>query len=270
MNSVPVLAAMCGAAQASGIRLEENSMDSDAVVIWSVLWAGRMRNNQAVYQHYRHRDRPVIIVDVGSLHRGHTWKVAVNNLTAAGYYGHDRDLDPDRPRKLNLVLGAPRRRRPEILLAAQHNRSLQAAGLGSMESWVRQQVNRLRQHSDRPVTVRPHPRSPLDWRRLQDLPGVQLESPHRVAGTYDDFDLGFTYHAMVNHNSGVGIRAALAGCAPIVDNTSLAAPVAISISDLERDYDVDRQDWLISISHTEYTIEELAQGTWLKRLSAKL
>ncbi len=40
-NSGPVMAAMLESLHGAGIRPEENSMTSDAVIIWSVLWSGR-------------------------------------------------------------------------------------------------------------------------------------------------------------------------------------------------------------------------------------
>ena len=81
--------------QARGFKTEENSMNSDAAVIWSVLWHGRMARNELVYRHYRNQNKPVIIVEVGALYRGTTWKISLNNVTADGYYGHTEKLDLD-------------------------------------------------------------------------------------------------------------------------------------------------------------------------------
>ena len=66
-NSGPVMAAMLESLRYAGIGTEENSMTSDAVIIWSVLWSGRMIKNLDVYQHYRNLGRPVIVIDIGSL-----------------------------------------------------------------------------------------------------------------------------------------------------------------------------------------------------------
>jgi hypothetical protein len=71
---------------------------------------------------------------------------------------------------------------------------------------------------------------------------------------------------MVNYNSGPGIQAALAGTRPIVDQTSLAWPVAINLNQIDQPYNIDRDQWLIEICHTEYTIKEIQQGLWLQRL----
>ena len=270
-NSGPVMRAMLDSLHTAGINTQENSWDADAVIIWSVLWAGRMAANQAVWSHYRSLGRPVIIIDVGALYRGETWKIAINSVTATGYYGHQENLDWDRPRKLGISLAINVSRNPRIVIAAQHARSQQVVGLVSMEGWIINQVERLRAVTDRPIVVRPHPRSPLDSAGLVHLPqDVIIERPQKIANTYDNYNLAFDCHAMVNHNSGPGIQAALAGTRPIVDSTSLAHPVSINLQDIEQSYTIDRDQWLVEICHTEYTVEEIQQGLWLRRLDTQL
>lgn len=243
-------------------------MSADAAVIWSVLWNGRMQANQAVYNHYRAQNKPVIIVEVGALYRGHTWKIAVNNITSAGYYGHTENLDWDRPAKLNISLAVQLRHSDEIVIAAQHPRSLQTASIANMTQWVEQQISRVQAVTDRPIVVRPHPRARLD---LANLPaGVALVQPQKLINTYDSYDMHYRCHAVVNYNSGPGIQAAIAGCRPVVDQSSLAAPVGVDLQNIEQPYDVDRTQWLVEICHTEYTVEEIITGTWLNRIRLAL
>jgi hypothetical protein len=267
-NSGPVLAALLESLRQAGIGTEENSMTSDAVIIWSVLWSGRMIKNREIYQHYRSLGRPVIVIDIGSLHRGITWKVAIDNITAQGYYGHTRDLDWDRPARLGVNLGTVHRSGSHIVIAAQNSASLQVQDLHSIESWISQQIDEIRKHTDRAIRVRPHPRSPLAVSRLP--PNVTMEFPRRVPNTYDSFDMQFDCHAIVNYNSGPGIQAAVQGVRPMVHSSSLAYPVSVSIQDIERPYDINRDQWLVEICHTEYTVEEISQGTGLKRLLDRL
>jgi hypothetical protein len=271
LNSVPVVQAMLASLRNAGHVVEENSWDSDAAIIWSVLWSGRMSANQAVWSHYRQQSRPVIVVDIGALYRGETWKIAVNSITANGYYGHTENLDWDRPRRLGISLAINLSRNPRIVIAAQHARSQQVVGLVSMEGWVVQQVERLRTVTDRPIVVRPHPRSTLDPAGLIYLPkDVVIEQPQKIANTYDSYNLTFDCHAVVNYNSGPGIQAALAGTRPIVDRSSLAYPVSTTVQDIEKPYTADRDQWLVEICHTEYTLNEIKQGLWLKRLFTAL
>lgn len=268
LNSHSVMSAVLDVFQGSGILTQENSMDSDAAVIWSVLWNGRMQANQQVYEHYRAQGKPVIIVETGALYRGTTWKIAVNNITADGYYGHTVNLDWDRPRKLGISLAVTAFHRPEILIAAQHQRSLQVADLPSIEAWIYKQIVRLRSFTDRPIIVRPHPRSKLNPKLLPA--DVVFEEPHYLSNTYDSFDMHFDCHAVVNYNSGPGIQAAISGTRPIVDKSSLAYPVSVSYAELEQPYLIDRDHWLVEICHTEYTLQEIKEGLWLKRIVSVL
>ena len=268
LNSAPVIDALLRSARDEGIRIQDNSWDADAVLIWSVLWHGRMRHNQKVYEHYRRHGRPIIIAEVGALKRNHTWKIAIGNVTADGYYGHQQDLDADRPRKLGLIKSRERLPAPHVLIACQHSHSLQMAAVRDQNAWISQAVAQTRQHTDRPVIVRPHPRSPLSWRPIHS--GVTVQVPCKTPHSYDDFDLDLACHAVININSGPGIQAAIAGTPVIVDRSSLAAPMSISIQDIEHPPERDRDQWLIEISHTEYAIPEIEQGLWLKRLRSRL
>ena len=62
------------------------------------------------------------------------------------------------------------------------------------------------------------------------------------------------FDAVINYNSGPGIQAAIAGVVPVVDQTSWADGIEA------------REQWLIDICHTEYTVEEIESGTWARRI----
>jgi hypothetical protein len=263
LNSGPVLNAVLDQFHVAGIRTQENSWTADAAVIWSVLWNGRMRSNQEVYQYYRAQHKPVVIIETGALYRGRTWKISVNHVNAQGYYGHQQNLDPDRPRKLGVSLAVNFSTNPAVLITGQHNRSLQLAGV-DQEAWITDVIHRIRSVTDRPIHVRPHPRCALDWSRLPK--DIHQEQPKKLDGTYDSFNIHFDYHAVVNYNSGPGIQAAIAGARPITHESSLAHPVSVDIANIDQPYTTDRHNWLTEICHTEYTLDEIKQSLWLKRI----
>lgn len=263
LNSAPVLQALLTGLRAQGIQCQENGLDADAAIIWSVLWHGRMAPNQQIYEKYRAQHKPVVVVDVGLLCRGTTWKIALNHVNQLGYYGHTENLDQDRPAQLGVKLSSNSSTNPAILIAAQHKRSLQLVDQNP-EQWIVQQVEAIRKVSDRPVVVRPHPRSPLDLSLLGNT--ITVEQPQKIANTYDSFDINFDYHAVVNYCSSPGIQAAIAGTRPVVAACSLAFPVSVAVEDIEQPYMLDREQWLIEICHTEYTVEEIKQGSWIHRL----
>jgi len=266
-NSQPVMSAVLDCLQSRGIQTQENSMTSDSAIIWSVLWAGRMTANQAVYEHYRSQNKPVIIIEIGALYRGNTWKIAVDNITADGYYGQQNNLDWDRAKKLRISLATQLSPKPDIIVALQHDRSLQVSGI-NMQNWLNSTLEILKKSTDRPITVRPHPRCRLP---LHNLPkNVTVETPNRLPNTYDSFDMHYDCHAVVNINSGPGIQAAIAGVRPIVAPSSLAYSVGTAFADIEQPYVRDRELWLTQICHTEYTVAELQQGVWLDRIAPAL
>ncbi len=267
LNSVPVMQAMLDSLRSAGHTIEQNSMDADAAIIWSALWYGRMAPNKAVYERYRALGKPVIIVDAGALYRGETWKIALNHINRLGYYGHTENLDMDRPKKLGISLALNLSRNPAILIAAQHRFSLQLANQNH-EEWIMDQIEAIRAVSDRPIVIRPHPRSPLQIGTLNKT--ITIEKPEKIADTYDNFDMHFDYHAVVNYCSGPGIQAAISGTRPVVGVYSLAAPVSVAITDLDKTYEVNRDQWLVEICHTEYTVKEIEKGTWLSRLQSHL
>ena len=262
-NSVPVVQAILNSLRGAGHAIEQNGMDSDAAIIWSALWSGRMAPNQAVYKQYRAQGKPVIIADIGALHRGETWKIALNHINNLGYYGHTENLDMDRPRKLGISLAVNSSKNPAVLIAAQHRHSLQLTNQDH-ESWIMKQVDAIKRVSDRPIVIRPHPRSPLHLVGLDKT--VTIETPQKLMDTYDSFNMHFDYHAVINYSSGPGIQAAISGTRPVVGEYSLAFPVATTVADLNQPYLIDRDQWLVEICHTEYTVKEIEQGLWISRL----
>jgi hypothetical protein len=197
------------------------------------------------------------------LYRGNTWKISINHVNATGYYGHTQNLDLDRPRRLGVSLAINLSANPAVLIAGQHRLSHQLQGI-NQEAWITEVINKIRSVSDRPIHVRPHPRCDLNWNQLPS--NIYREQPKKLNGTYDSFNIQFDYHAVVNYNSGPGIQAAIAGARPIVHETSLAHPVSVEIGNIDQSYDTDRHQWLVEICHTEYTLDEIKQSLWLKRI----
>ena len=276
-NSKPVMEAFLNSCRAAGITPVENGHDCDAVVIWSILWNGRMVKNKRTYEHYRSLGKPVLVIDVGALEREITWKIAVNNITSEGYCGHKIKLDWDRPKKLGIIL-KNNKLNDSILIAGQHNKSLQWKGMPSLEDWTVELIHKIRKHSDRSIVVRYHPRCPyfIPPQRFKMLvmnkviKDCVLETPMQIESTYDAFNINYDYHCVVNHCSGPGINAVIAGANVLVDKKSLASPMSIKLTEIENPPKKDRDVWLVQICHTEYTVDEIEQGLWLTRLKNAL
>jgi len=268
LNSPPIFDAFEKGVKSIGHEIVNN--DEDVAVIWSVLWNGRMRNNQKIYEDYRLLGKPVIIIEVGNLKRNITWRICLNHINGLGEFANNKNLDNDRPRKLGINLKPVNKNRNEkILIATQHQKSLQWNGMPTMSTWTLQTIENIRKLTDMPILVRPHPRSPLPGIDIE-FPNVKLQQPLHLPGTYDDFDIDYNYHCVINHNSGPPIHAAIAGTPIICDKSSLAYPVSSTLEQILNPSLPDREEWLIKLTHTEWTLDEIKSGIPLKRLEENL
>ena len=264
-NSTPVFQAFAHALDVRGHEVLKHSMDADVAVIWSVLWQGRMKPNQGVWEYYRASGRPVIVLEVGGLRRGHTWRVGVNGVNGAAEFG-SQGQDRQRADALGLTLEPWTNRGDHIIIATQHYNSQQWSGQPAVQQWIQETVATIRQHSTRPIVVRSHPRASISTA----IPGVTLQSPQHISDTYDCYDFHDALDqawAVINWNSNPGIESIINGVPAFVGPTSLAAPVAnLDLSDIEAPTRPDRQQWLNDLAYTEWSVEEIAQGLPLDRL----
>ncbi len=265
LNSVPVFDAFANGVIALGHEIVESN--EDVAVIWSVLWWGRMQPNQEIYQRCVKLDKPVIIIEVGNLKRGVTWRISCQHINNFGIFGNQTNIDLDRPKKLGVsLIPNTAKRRSEILIATQHSRSLQWEGQSSMEQWIRDTIAKVKRHTSRRIVVRPHPRSQI----REKFADAVIELPRKIANSYDDFDINYNYHCVVNHNSGPAVQAAINGIPVICDSSSLAFPVAEKWENLENPQLPDRSEWFLKLTHTEWTVDEISQGIPLGRLESHL
>lgn len=261
LNSKDVFTAFEQGIRACG---HEISTDHEAIpVIWSVLWQGRMLKNKNVYFDAVKKSKPVIIIEVGNLYRGKSWRISVNNINNLGYFGNESDLDQNRINRFGIQLQQfQKNRKNEILIAAQHESSLQWQEQPPMVEWINQTVNKIKQYSDRNIVVRPHPRSFL--RGIVNSANIQM--PKKMENTYDDFDIDYNFHCVVNFNSGPAVQAAIRGIPVLCDQSSLASPVSFSIEQIESPVIPDREEWFLKLCHTEWFIDEIIQGIPIKRI----
>lgn len=265
LNSVEIFNAFSQGIHALGHT--EVTKDEDISVIWSVLWKGRMRMNRSVYESAKKQGRPVIIIEVGNLKRGLTWRICLDNINGQGEFAKEIDIDAARPKKLSVNLEKFREnRRSEILICSQLPESLQWNGMPPMETWIKQTVEQINRYTDRKIVVRPHPRS---FVRV-NIPGTQLEIPKKIIDSYDNFDIDYNYHCIINHNSGPAVQAAIFGTPVICDRSSLAYPVSDKIQNIEKIALPDREKWFLELCHTEWTKEEISMGLPLSRLLKKI
>lgn len=267
LNSAPVFAAFARGLDRHGIARCHHDLSADVAVIWSVVWAGRMQPNRAVWQLYRAQGRPVIVLEVGMLQRGHTWKIGVNGTGLSSQFSCD--LDGARIKKLGIKLAPWRTGGSDIVIFVQRSDSEQWTGQPAMPEWLDHTVHTLRNASDRRIVIRPHPRQ-----SIYHPAGTELMRPARIRGTYDAYDLDRALAqawCVVNWNSGPGCQAIINGTPAFTGPDSLAAPVAnLDWSQIESPARPDREQWLQQLCHTEWQLDEIASGVMLEQLLGRI
>ena len=269
-NSEPVFDAFEHSLRQAGHTIEHDSMHSDVAVIWSVLFNGRMSSNRPIYEYYTRTGKKVIVLEVGGIKRGTTWKVGLNGINRDAFWG-DTGNDDSRARSLGLGLKPWRKDGEYILICGQHDKSLQWRNMPSMSQWIIDTIETIQKHSKRPIIFRPHPRCPLPHIE-HEFKNVKRQEPKHIAGTYDDFDMAFDdIYCTVSWSSNPGIHSVINGVPAIVGPSSLAYDVAgHDLNLIEYTQTPDRTQWLNDYAWTEYTVEEIAAGLPLKRLTPKL
>lgn len=244
--------------ESTGQQIVTNDLDADVAVIWSVLWSGRMQKNREVFQHYRKQNKPVIVLETGVIKRNETYKISVNGTDSTASYWPRDTWQSDRHHRMLAHL-TPSRKGDKILICAQNPFSHNWPKHMTMESWVENTIDTLRQYTDRSIEIRQHPRYTLGIRK--DLWDLEVKPKFTVL---DDTDLVNVFDdcwAVVNHNSYPGIQSRLHGVNAVVDFTSLATRVSWwDLKDIEKQLPSPDEDWLQFISHTEFADDEIRNG----------
>lgn len=234
----------------------KESWTADAAVIWSVLWNGRMRPNSAVWSHYRQRNLPVIVVEIGSLMRGTTWKISANGINRLAVWP---TFDPAFTRHIPGVELEPVSNGDHILICMQQQRSEQWAGMPAPEKWLENIIVQLRKQTNLPIKVRPHPRNAIT------VPvGVEKQQVKMIGQDQSDFaKVVARAQAVVCHNNSVGVESVRLGKRVICHSSSLAWPVSVTAPDQTPP---DRSQWWQEMLQKEWTVSEIASGVPWQRL----
>lgn len=269
LNSKPVFESFEYGAKKLGHTIKFHDFSSDYYVIWSVLWQGRMTQNRHVWEQAKKLGKKIIVLEVGCIHRGRTWRVGLNHVNNLGFFGDPWDLIPNRSKQLGVKLTKWTMNGKYILICGQHTKSEQWKKFPNPEIWLKNTILEVKKYTDIPIVVRPHPRD-WHWAANFSYRDVKINLPKKVSGTYDDFDFDQDLKnawAVINPSSNTGILSVINGVPAFVDTDSLAAPVGnLDFSTIVNPIRPTRDEWLEQFCHTEWTIEEIAQGLPILRL----
>jgi hypothetical protein len=252
LNSAPIFDAFETGLRAQGHTVTKHTRGGDVAVIWSVLWSGRMRDNQAIWNYYRKQNKPVIVLEIGCLQRGITWKIGINGINKDSYFVPSGQSD-QRKTQLGLSLKPWNNHGREILICTQHDKSQQWENNSPLKEWTTNVIQEIRKYSQRPIKIRPHPRCAFPYPILNS--GVTKSIEKNIEKEFN------SAWAVINYSSNPGVESIINGIPAFVDSKSLASPVAnLDLNSIENPARPERTQWLNDLAWTEWTVEEMAKG----------
>ena len=273
LNSKPIFEAFLKSLQDAGEKVYLNkSANADVAVIWSVLWRGRMEQYRKIWNEYRSKNKPVIVIEVGGLRRNKSFKIGINGINRDADFAN-QECDDKRWPLFKHKLQPWNPSGELIVICGQHDASEQWKGMPRMEQWIAQQIKEIRKHTSRPILVRPHPRNHIQFKE-SDFENVKVRFPKKDHRTYDDTDFRATLErtwAVVNHSSNPAMEAVIKGIPVFVSESSLCHDVGnTNISDINTPAMPNRINWANKLSYTEWFEDEIRQGLPWQRIKKRL
>jgi len=177
-------------------------------------------------------------------------------------------MPSDRWKSFGLELETWKTGGNHILLAAQVPWDAQVQG--NHGAWIEATVRELRQHTDREILFRGHPKA---WRQgnpygalsRETLDEMRLSVPiHQSPDTTFEADVGGA-HAVVCYNSNVATLATVAGYPVFTGAPCLADPIACrDLSLIETPPQRDRDQWAWDLAYRQWHVDEFREAKpWL-------
>lgn len=272
----PIFEAMMSAVRETD-TVVENTLDSDVAVIWSLLWNGKMAGNRAVWNEFRKQGKPVVVLEVGGINRNVTWKVGIDGINGRANFCNKENLDINRPKQLGIKLKPWNLLGDNIIICGQHQKSEQWINLPHIDQYYENRILEIKNHTDAQILIRDHPRHKRGIHYNEEINlkkkyGVKYTDASQIEGTYDNFDFVKALEntkMVVSESSNPAMEATINGVASWTGPESLTYPVSVHPKDLDN-LRPNREQWLIELAHTEWTVEEIAKGIPWSRLLSNL
>ena len=211
--------------------------------------------SRQIFDAYMAEGRPVVFWDKGYC-RGGWYRVAVNGFQPLEYFQLEPRPD-DRWRALGLEPRPYHSRPPNgaeaVLLDGASNKYCLWQGLGDWVEWGQAMVDKIRQHTSRPIIYRPRP----SHNEPPKIRGAKLST--------GPLELDLLRSAIVvSYGGNIGFDAALAGVPHFAIGDSIARPISATdwqyldqpIAPAER----RRLQWLADLAYCQWRLGEIANG----------
>lgn len=178
----------------------------------------------------------------------------------SGFYAN-QDTSDEHWRQIQQSLGIRmepwRSSGQHILICLQRDSGWNAKGF-DQDQWLRKTVKKIRQHSSRPIVIRPHPASKNLITDILSKENISISDSKNRTLT-QDLD---RCHAAVFFNSSSSVAAAIAGVPVFVtDDGAVTAQIANrDIEMIERPAMPSREQWIHDLSSAHWTMEHSRRG----------
>lgn len=176
----------------------------------------------------------------------------------------NKNSNPDKwnqiKQRLGLELKPWRKNGEHILICGQRDGGWSMKGI-DMPAWTLQTVKQIRQSTDRPIVVRPHPKNPINPALFAQYANVNISGNERL-----EQDLHNAW-AGVFFNSSASVASVLAGI-PVFASDQDCVAWAVANTDLgqiENPTQIDREQWLWDLSAAHWTDDESKIGLIYKK-----
>ena len=227
---------------------------------------------QSVIDTQREHNRSVMAIDGSCFKFADVHNVFLRYSIDGVYYGRSNyaneassaDRWNEIKNSLNLDLHPWRGNGDHILICLQRDGGWSMKGL-DMRQWALETVRTVRQYSQRPIRIRPHPKFPVD---LGELAGDTTITFSHKASTLDQ-DLTNAW-ASVFFNSSSCVASVLRGVPVFAsDDDCVAWSVANhDLSVIEQPVMPERNQWLWDLSAAHWTDEQSRRGDIIKKFQA--
>jgi hypothetical protein len=258
-----------------------NYISSDVAVIQG--WVHERSGNsshlalrKSIIKHQQLKKKYVITADsnlflyaVGKENLPHHYlRYSINGIFPNTGIYCDTEINPQRwqqiSRDLNISLKNYRNSGNHILLCLQRNEGW-SMGSVNIQDWAIETINKIRQYSDRPIIVRPHPGDRQSKEILtvgHPQCRIPLSSNVKMSTNESLLDDLKDCWAAVNYNSSPVVGAAIEGIPIFVADKSKSqcAEIANDLKNIETPTLFDRQSWVERISMFHWKFSELQNG----------